>query len=113
MKRLRLLAASGLALGATALAPASAWAQPTCAQLATDPANGLAGNATILSPTATLVPAAGANAAYCRIDFTVSERGGLEHGYADGEKQAVVLRVGLPLNTAAGGTAGVAGAWNG
>jgi hypothetical protein len=113
MKRLRLLAASGLALGATALAPASAWAQPTCAQLATDPANGLAGNATILSPTATLVPAAGANAAYCRIDFTVSERGGLEHGYADGEKQAVVLRVGLPLNTADGGTAGVAGAWNG
>src|SRR5262249_39835026 len=90
--------------------PASALAAPTCAQLTTDPANGLAGNPTIVSATATLVPKAGSNAAYCRVDFTVSERGGPEFGYAEGEKQAVVLRLGLPLNGADGG---VAGAWNG
>src|SRR5690242_8232717 len=80
MKKRRLLALSGLALGAMALVPATASAQPTCAQLATDPANGLAGNSTIVSPTATLVPASGSNAAYCRLDFTVSERGGPEFG---------------------------------
>jgi feruloyl esterase len=107
------LAVSGLALGATALLPAAALALPTCAQLATDPANGLAGNPTIVSPAATLVPPSGPNAAHCRVDFTVSERGGPEHGYAEGEKQAVVLRVGLPLNGADGGTGGVVGAWNG
>src|SRR5262249_46144590 len=98
VRHLRLWAVSGLALGAAALLPATAAAQPTCAQLATDPTNGLAGNSTIVSPTATLVQASGSNAAYCRVDFTVSERGGPESGYAEGEKQAVVLRVGLPLN---------------
>jgi hypothetical protein len=113
VRYLRLWAVSGLALGAAALVPATAAAQPTCAQLATDPANGLAGNATIVSPTATLVAASGSNAAYCRVDFTVSERGGPENGYAEGEKQAVVLRVGLPLNGADGGAGGVVGAWNG
>src|SRR5262245_44303139 len=60
VRRMQLMAVSGLLLGTTALMPASAFAA-TCAQLATDPANGLAGNATIVSPTATLVPAAGTN----------------------------------------------------
>ena len=110
-------------LFASALAPAAAFAHgsskpapkplPTCVQLATDPAYGLAGNATIVSPTSTLVAASGTSAAYCRVDFTMSERGGPEHGYAEGEKQAVVLRVGLPLSNIDGGKDGVVGAWNG
>ena len=89
---------------------------PTCAQLNTDSAYGLAGNPVVIQHSTTLVPAAGSNPAYCRIDFIVSERGGPEFGYAAGEIQRVGLRVGLPANSADGGTGGGAdgeGAWNG
>jgi hypothetical protein len=57
----------------------------------------------------------GVTVPYCRVDFTVSERGGPEAGYAVGQIQRVVLRVGLPANAANGGTGGAAGlgAWNG
>ena len=113
MRMQRRLVLSGIALGALAFAPATALAVPTCAQLATDPANGLAGNPIISTPTATLVLAAGSNAAYCRIDFVVSQHGGPEFGYAVGQQQHITLRVGLPLNSADGGTGGVQGAWNG
>ena len=114
----RRLVLCGLVLGGVAFASSAAWAQspPTCAQLDTNPAHGLAGNSTVISHSATLVPAEGANAAYCRVDFTVSERGGQKSGYAAGEVQRVVLRVGLPLNTSDGGTGGGPdgqGAWNG
>jgi hypothetical protein len=113
MKR-RLLLVSGLALGAMASASGTALALPTCAQLNTDPANGLQDNPIITIHTTTKVAAAGGNAAYCRVDFTVSERGGTAAGYAPGQNQAVGLRVGLPLNSADGGTGGtVDGAWNG
>jgi Tannase and feruloyl esterase len=113
MRRSLFLALPAAAFSASLLASSAAYAVPSCAQLATDPAYGLAGNPTIVSATSTLVPAAGQNAAYCRVDFTVSERGGPKHGYAEGEKQAVVLRVGLPLNSDDGGTGGFRGAWNG
>ena len=89
---------------------------PTCAQLNTDSAYGLAGNPVVIQHSTTLVPAAGSNPAYCRVDFVVSERGGPEFGYAAGEIQRVGLRVGLPANSADGGTGGSAdgeGAWNG
>jgi feruloyl esterase len=99
-------------LGSAAfIAPAQA-KLPACAQLATDPAYGLAGASTILTPTATLVAASGSNLAYCRIDFVVSERAGTAFGYADGQAQRVTLRIGLPLSPADGGTGGVIGAWN-
>ena len=113
MRMQQRLVLSGITLGALAFVPAAALALPTCSQLATDPANGLAGNPIIISPTATLVPAAGSNAAYCRVDFILSEHGGPEFGYAVGQQQRVTLRVGLPLNSADGGTGGVQGAWNG
>ena len=102
------------AVAFTALA-AEAQVLPTCAQLNTDPANGLAGNPTVIFHTTTLVPAAGSNPAYCRVDFVVSERGGPAFGYAIGEIQRVGLRVGLPANPTDGGTGGEAGlgAWNG
>src|SRR5215831_20666071 len=114
MNRTTRLALMATLLGSAALVPATAFAAtPTCSQLATDPANGLAGNPIILSPTSTLVPAAGGNAAYCRVDFTLSSHGGPAFGYAVGQNQMVKLRVGLPLNGADGGTGGVQGAWNG
>ena len=114
----RRLVLCGLVLGIVAFAPSAALAQspPTCAQLNTNPVHGLVGNPEVIAHSTVLVPAEGANAAYCRIDFTVSERGGPKFGYAAGEMQRVVLRVGLPLNTSDGGTGGGAdgqGAWNG
>ena len=53
---------------------------------------------------------------YCLVDFVISERGGPEHGYAAGEVQRVGIRVGLPANSADGGTGGGPdgqGSWNG
>jgi hypothetical protein len=53
-----------LVLGTGALASAVSFALPTCAQLATDPANGLAGNPQIVAATLTaaIIPAAPAAA---------------------------------------------------
>jgi feruloyl esterase len=108
----------GFTVASVALAASSAFGQtpPTCAQLNTDPAYGLQGNPVVIQHATTLVPAAGANPAYCRVDFVVSERGGPQSGYAAGEIQRIGLRVGLPANTSDGGTGGGAagqGAWNG
>src|SRR5262245_6262052 len=64
----------------------------------------------------TLVPGAGTATAYCRVEFIVSERGGPAFGYAPGEIQQIGLRVGLPANSADGGSGGGVdgqGAWNG
>lgn len=41
----------------------------SCAELATDPANGLAGNPAVKSATSRLVPASGANVAYCQVNL--------------------------------------------
>jgi hypothetical protein len=100
----------GLALGALALSPAIASAQApmTCAQLDAY----LAADPTAIVHSATLVTT-GVTVPYCRVDFTISERGGPEAGYAPGQIQRVGLRVGLPANSLNGGTGGVQGAWNG
>ena len=64
-------------------------------------------------PFTTLVAAAGTNAARCEANFIYSARGGPADGYAEGQNQRIVLRVGLPLNSMDGGAGGVQGAWNG
>jgi hypothetical protein len=102
---------AGAALAAPMLAAGTAYAMPSCSQLATDPANGFAGNPDISQVTFSLVTAG--SGARCELNFTVSTRGGPENGYAEGEKQHIRLRIGLPLNTVDGGTGGVVGAWNG
>ena len=109
---------AGFTVTLVILAASSAFGQtaPTCAQLRTDPAYGLQANPVVIQHSTTLVPAAGANPAYCRVDFVVSERGGPQSGYALGEIQRIGLRVGLPANSSDGGTGGGAageGAWNG
>ena len=110
----RLVSVAGVVLGATVFAPAAASAQlPTCAQLNTDPAHGLAGNPVVVEHSTALVPG---TVSYCRVDFVVSERGGPESGYAAGEIQRIGLRVGLPANSSDGGSGGGPegeGAWNG
>ena len=89
-------------------APASAHdrkpPQPViCAELATDPANGLAGNPTVKSATSNITAASGSNKAFCQVDIL----------FGTNPNQNINIRVGLPLNSLDGGTGGVEGAWNG
>ena len=104
----------GGVLGVTASASTVlAQPPPTCAALNTDPAYGLVGNPVVIQRSTTLVTG---NPAHCRVDVTVSERGGPQFGYADGEIQRIVIRVGLPVNSTDGGSGGGLlgeGAWNG
>jgi Tannase and feruloyl esterase len=85
-------------------APHHAMAAPaTCATLATDPANGLAGNPVIKSASSSIEPASGPNVSHCRVQFV----------YGTNPNQNITIRVGLPLSAADGGSGGVQGAWNG
>ncbi|HEY8250352.1 MAG TPA: tannase/feruloyl esterase family alpha/beta hydrolase, partial [Burkholderiales bacterium] len=75
----------------------------TCVELATDPDNGLLGAPGVKSVTSLIVPAAGANLAYCQVNIL----------YGTNANQNINIRVGLPLNSLDGGAGGVQGAWNG
>jgi len=105
-------AAFALATLATGFAPATALAAPSCAALATDPANGLAGNPVIASASSAVVAATGTHAAFCNVQITYSARSGPAAGYDVGQAQAIRIGIGLPLSSADGG-GGVQGAWNG
>ena len=88
-------------------------ATPTCSDLQTNPAWGLAGNPSITGLTAVVVPASGPNLTYCRVDFTDVTLAGPKFGYLPGQTSKFRIRVGLPLNVNDGGAGGVQGAWNG
>src|SRR5215831_17576761 len=75
----------------------------SCAELATDPANDLAGNPSVKSATSQITPAAGANVAFCQVNIL----------FGTNPNQNINIVVGLPLNARDGGTGGVQGAWNG
>ena len=75
----------------------------SCAELATDPANGLAGNPDVKTVSSQIIAAAGANVAYCQVNIL----------FGTNASQNINIRVGLPLNSRDGGTGGVQGAWNG
>lgn len=77
------------------LAATAAWALPRCDELAASIPTG----EDLQSISAVLVPAAGTNVAYCRVDLK--------------SLREINIRVGLPLSVADGGTGGVQGAWNG
>ena len=102
----------GFVLGILAFAPASAFAAMSCADLAAY----LAAQPHVLqvSPSTpfTTLTVTGVNAR-CEANFIYSARGGTADGYADGQNQRIVLRIGLPKNSLDGGTGGVQGAWNG
>jgi hypothetical protein len=109
-KRSFLLAAAFLYCAALCPRPAVAHDRPhrspgpvSCAALASDPSNGLAGNPAVKSVSSQIVPAAGANASYCQVDIL----------FGTSPAQNINIRVGLPLNAMDGGTGGVHGAWNG
>ncbi len=88
---------------ATAFAATTASAAPSCAALASDPANGLAGNPAIKSASSAVIPASGPNVAYCKVNLL----------YGTNPNQNINIVVGLPLNAGDGGSGGVQGAWNG
>jgi hypothetical protein len=106
MKRSLLPTAVLMAAGSMAAAPAAANGSAPlpllCAQLAGD-AGGLVGAPGIKSVSASVIPAAGANVAHCRVDIL----------YGESDAQNINVRVGLPLNSLDGGSGGVQGAWNG
>jgi len=87
-------------IGGFAAQPAMAAA--TCASLATDPANGLAGNPVVKSAVSSIVAANGANASYCSVHLL----------YGTNPDQNINIVLALPLSAADGGTGRVQGAWN-
>jgi hypothetical protein len=88
------------AIGAIFVAvPEAAVALPTCAELATNPAYGLAGNPQVSGATAALQPLSGPTTPYCRVDFTFSGESGPSAGYLPGQSQHLIIRVGLPPNS--------------
>jgi Tannase and feruloyl esterase len=91
--------------------PEAALALPTCTDLATNPAYGLAGNPQVSGATAVLLPTSGPTTAYCRVDFTFSGESGPSAGYLPGQSQHLIIRVGLPPNSV-DITAGAV-SWNG
>jgi hypothetical protein len=97
---------------AAAFAPA-AFAQMSCAELGVH----LESQPHVFPVNATTplaaIPATGS--ARCEANFIHSSRGGTANGYAEGQDQRIVIRVGLPLNALDGGAGGAEGmgAWNG
>ena len=98
-----------------AASPGAAVARPTCEELATNPAYGLAGNPQVSGPTAVLLSASGPTKAYCKVDFTFSGESGPSAGYLPGQSQHIAIRVGLPPNSVDLTRPTAAGAvpWNG
>jgi hypothetical protein len=100
---------SAALLASTAFIPTEAQAAPTCSSLAAT----LLAMPDITKATSVVVPAAGANAAYCNVQINVSDLAGPQFGYYQGTQQSINIGIGLPLNSADGGSGGVQGAWNG
>jgi hypothetical protein len=93
---------SAALLATLLVAATTAYAVPRCEEIASS----IPTTETADSPwdklqaiTSVLVPAAGANAAYCRVELKYLRE--------------INIRVGLPLSAADGGAGGVQGAWNG
>jgi hypothetical protein len=109
---MRLISLTAGLAGFALLAPAayaqgSKHGQPpepvSCAELATDPGNGLLGAPGVKSVNSQVIPASGPNVSYCEVNIL----------YGENPDQNINIRVGLPLNVLDGGTGGVQGAWNG
>src|SRR5436189_4321397 len=123
-RRLALCAAIGSIF---AIASEAAVALPACADLATNPAYGLAGNPQVSGVTAVLLPAGidpspfpgfvpdSPYSAYCKVDFTFAGESGPSAGYLPGQRQQLKIRIGLPPNSTdiTGPTAAGAVPWNG
>jgi hypothetical protein len=93
-------------LFALAIVAPGAYADVSCTELATDPANGLLGAPGVKSVNSAILPPGsrlGQTVPYCEVNIL----------YGENDNQNINIRVGLPLNVSDGGTGGVQGAWNG
>jgi hypothetical protein len=81
---------------------------PKCTALASE-----LGWPAIANVTSTFVAATDTHAAYCNVQLNYSAIRGTGYGYADGQDQSINIGIGLPLNSADGGSGGIQGAWNG
>jgi hypothetical protein len=96
---MRLIPLTASLLGVALFAPAT-FAVPSCSELAT----GLSGSPGVKSVNSQIIPPSGPNVSYCQVNVL----------YGENANQNINIRVGLPLNSADGGTGGTAeGAWNG
>jgi hypothetical protein len=101
MSQLALALLALFTLAVTATPPAQA--APSCATLAADPAHGIAGAPGVKSASSAIVPASGANAAYCLAKIL----------YGTNANQNINILIALPLSVADGGSGRLQGAWNG
>src|SRR5215467_6095415 len=95
-------------MASAAFIPSVALSATNCAGLQAQ----LLANSDITAATSTIVAATATDKSYCQVNITVSDLSGPEDGYLPGQKQAIVVHLGLPLSTADGGSGGVQGNWN-
>jgi hypothetical protein len=96
--------AAALAASAVSFSGSAQAAGATCSALASDSAFGLKNNPAIKSVTAAITTtAAPASVNYCKVTLV----------YGTNPNQNITIAVGLPLNSADGGSGGMQGAWNG
>ena len=88
---------------AAAKPPQPAAATPIGCTALTGTGSALLATPGVKSANSQIIPAAGANVAYCQVNIL----------YGTNPDQNINIRVGLPLNSVDGGTGGVQGAWNG
>src|SRR5260370_14136313 len=82
---------------ATAFAATTASAAPSCAALASDPANGLAGSPAIKSASSAVIPASRPNVAYCKVNLL----------FGTNPHQNINILVSLTFHAGDGGIGGV------
>ena len=107
--RVNLLCGTTALLASTVLTPCWAASLPNCSDLAAQ----IFTNPDVVAATSVLVPASGADLAYCNVQLQYSHLAGPAAGYAPGQSQLIQIGIGLPLSAADGGSGGVQGAWTG
>jgi hypothetical protein len=107
--RVNLLCGTTALLASTALTPCWAVSLPNCSDLAAQ----ILTNPDVVAATSVLVPASGADLAYCNVQLQYSHLAGPAAGYAPGQSQLIQIGIGLPLSAADGGSGGAQGAWTG
>jgi hypothetical protein len=110
-QRLTIVGFAAAIWSTVAFIPSAAMATPlpNCAGLAAQ----LLKNSDILSATSAVQPATASDLSYCMVNITVSDLAGVKDGYLPHQKQMIEITIGLPLNSADGGSGAVQGNWNG
>ena len=87
-------------LASAVLTPCWAAEPPNCSALAAQ----ISTNPDVVAATSVLVPASGADLAYCNVQLQYSHLAGPAAGYAPSQSQLIQIGIGLPLSAADGGS---------